>query len=192
MKVLRLLLVAIVGFISLPANLLARHTEMLPTSLVERLGDKASITLPAQQMPPKEFFLYPEKTETIPEEHTRDGAGNLIVAKVTNPTLTAFMPSGGNTNKSAVIICPGGGYTNLHIQREGYKVAEAFSEQGVTAFVLKYRLPDEGIVEDKAYAPLKDAQRAVQLVRENSGDWGIDPGKIYTLMNWNRITARFP
>ncbi len=190
MRVLQLLLVTIVGAISLPADLSARQTEKVLTNLsvrqTERVSenlttqqsDKASTTLSAQQTPPKEFFLYPEKTETIPEEHIRDGAGNLIVAKVTNPTLTSFVPQGNNTNKAAVIICPGGGYTNLHIQREGFKVAEAFTEQGVAAFVLKYRLPDEEIVEDKAHTPLKDAQRAIQLVRENAGDWGINLGKI--------------
>ncbi len=190
MRVLQLLLVTIVGAISLPADLSARQTEKVLTNLsvrqtervsenlTTRQSDKASTTLSAQQMPPKEFFLYPEKTETILEEHTWDRAGNLIVAKVTNPTLTTFIPQDGNTNKAAVIICPGGGYTNLQIQREGYKVAEAFSEQGVAAFVLKYRLPNEKIVEDKAYAPLKDAHRAIQLVRENASEWGINPGKI--------------
>ena len=191
-------MVAIVGAISLPmngetsTNPSARQTEMVSTNLTTRQSDKVlttlsarqttlsarQTTLSARQTTPEEFLLYPRKNETIPEEHIRDGAGNLIVAKVTNPTLTAFIPSGSNTSKAAVIICPGGGYTNLHIQREGFKVAEAFSQQGVAAFVLKYRLPDKEIVEEGPYVPLKDAQRAIQLVRENASEWGIDPGKI--------------
>ena len=126
----------------------------------------------------EEIFLYPKTEEVIAEEHIHDQGGNLIVSKVTNPSLTAYLPSGENKQKTAVIICPGGGYTNLHIQREGFRVAEAFNEQGITAFVLKYRLPDEEIVTDKSFAPLQDAQRAIQLLRENAAQWGIAPDKI--------------
>ncbi len=127
---------------------------------------------------PQEFLLYPKIAETISEEHVRDGNGNLIVAKVTNPSLTLFLPPGGGKSKAAVIICPGGGYSNLHIQREGFKVAEAFNRQGVAALVLKYRLPDKEIVEKEAFAPLRDAQRAIQMTRGNAEQWGIDPNKI--------------
>ncbi len=126
----------------------------------------------------KEFLLYDKTNEVIAEEHVYDQGRNLIVSKVTNPALTPFIPSDGNKAKAAVIICPGGGYYNLHIQREGFRVAEAFSKQGIAAFVLKYRLPDEEIVTDKSFIPLKDAQRAIQLLRENAGQWGIAPDKI--------------
>ncbi len=126
----------------------------------------------------EEILLYDKTEEIIAENHVHDQGGNLIVSKVTNPSLTPFVPSDGNSDKAAVIICPGGGYHNLHIQREGFKVAEAFSQQGIAAFVLKYRLPDEEIVADKSFAPLKDAQRAIQLLRENAQQWGISPDKI--------------
>ncbi|WP_298648594.1 alpha/beta hydrolase [uncultured Proteiniphilum sp.] len=127
----------------------------------------------------EEILLYPKVEEIIEEEHIHDPAGNLIVAKVTNPSLTVFIPTDGNKSKAAVIICPGGGYSNLHIQREGFRVAEAFNRQGIAAFVLKYRLPDtEIIVKDISFVPLKDAQRAIQLTRENAEQWGIDPHKI--------------
>ena len=126
----------------------------------------------------KEILLYEKTEEIVGEEHIRDQGGNLIVTKVTNPSLTPFIPPDGSKAKAAVIICPGGGYHNLHIQREGFRVAEAFSKQGIAAFVLKYRLPDEEIVTDKSFVPLKDAQRAIQLVRENAEQWGIAPDKI--------------
>lgn len=128
--------------------------------------------------PAKEFLLYDSKKESIAEEHIIDQGGNLIVSKITNPTLTSFIPTAETKPKAAVIICPGGGYSNLHIQREGFRVAEAFSEQGVAAFVLKNRLPDKGIVDDISFAPLQDAQRAIQIIRENAVEWGIDPDKI--------------
>jgi len=126
----------------------------------------------------EEILLYDKIDEVVAEEHVYDRANNLIVGKVTNPSLTPFIPSGGNPTKAAVIICPGGGYHNLHIQREGFRVAEAFNKQGIAAFVLKYRLPEEKIVKDKSLAPLKDAQRAIQLLRENAEQWGIAPDKI--------------
>jgi acetyl esterase/lipase len=127
---------------------------------------------------PEELLLYDKTDGIIEEVRINDQGGNLIVSKVTNPSLTPFIPSDGNKGKAAVIICPGGGYSNLHIQREGFKVAEAFSRQGIAAFVLKYRLPDEEIVTDKSFVPLKDAQRAIQLVRENAEQWGIASDKI--------------
>ncbi len=72
-----------------------------------------------------------------------------------------LIPADGNQAKTAVIICPGGGYHNLHIQWEGFRAVEAFNKQGITAVVLKYRLPDEKIINDKSFALLKDVQRAI-------------------------------
>jgi alpha-L-rhamnosidase len=129
----------------------------------------------AQQDP--EILLYEKNTLPVAEEQTLDDAGNvLVVRRITNPSITPFIPAG--ENKTAVIICPGGGYYNEHIRREGFRVAEAFREQGIAAFVLKYSLPDEEIVGDKSFAPLKDAQRAIEIVREKSSVWGIDTTKV--------------
>jgi acetyl esterase/lipase len=77
-----------------------------------------------------------------------------------------------------VIICPGGGYAILAFDHEGTRVAEMFNRWGVTAFVLKYRLPDDSINIDKSLAPLQDAQQAVRLVRNNSKEFGVDKNKI--------------
>ena len=97
---------------------------------------------------------------------------------VTTPTLSVFLPEKEKANGTAVIICPGGGYSHLAINKEGYKVAEWLNSLGVTAFVLKYRLPSDEIMEDKTLGPLQDAQRAVRMVRRNNGKWNIDPSKI--------------
>ncbi len=105
--------------------------------------------------------------EQISEEQTQDSIFGLLVSRVTNPSIAVFTPKN-QKSKSAVIICPGGGYHTLLMEREGYKVAEAFNRCGITAFVLKYRLPDSRIVKDKMITPLKDAQRAIQLIRENA------------------------
>ena len=105
---------------------------------------------------------------------TRDNVTRI--AKVSNPSLTMFKPA--KPNGKAVIICPGGGYSILAFDKEGTRVAEEFNKWGVTAFVLKYRLPDDSINIDKSLAPLQDAQQAIRLVRANAKEWGIDRNKI--------------
>ncbi|WP_199135986.1 alpha/beta hydrolase [Pedobacter sp. ASV12] len=102
--------------------------------------------------------------------------GVLRISRVTTPTLTVFAPA--KANGTAVIICPGGGYSILAFEKEGTLVAKKFAELGVTAFVLKYRLPNDAIMVDKSLAPLQDALQAIYLVRKNAGVWGISPNKI--------------
>ena len=77
-----------------------------------------------------------------------------------------------------MIICPGGGYGILAIDHEGYNVAKRFSEIGITAFVLKYRLPSDEIMVDKTYALLQDAEQAIYLVRKNAKKYRIKSNKI--------------
>lgn len=91
------------------------------------------------------------------------------------PTLTPFIPRGQATG-SAVIICPGGGYTHL-ADHEGRPVAEWLNSIGITAFVLKYRIGPKY----HHPAPLLDAARAVRLVRSRAAEWKIDPRRIGVL-----------
>jgi acetyl esterase/lipase len=115
------------------------------------------------------------KSINAPDEETNV---KQVVRNVSRPTLTAFLPPAGKANGAAVIICPGGGYGVLVIDREGYQVAEAFNKIGVAAFVLKYRLPSDKIMEDRSIGPLQDAQQAIRLVRERAKGYNIDPQKI--------------
>lgn len=73
-----------------------------------------------------------------------------------------------------VVICPGGGYGAVCIEREGFALAEYFQSIGVTALVLKYRLPNYGHKE----VPLEDAQAALRYMRENAKKWKVDPAKV--------------
>ncbi|WP_245747446.1 alpha/beta hydrolase [Parapedobacter koreensis] len=119
------------------------------------------------------------KSFPLEETSATDDNGITRVTGVTLPTLTAYLPAAGvaNTGK-AVIICPGGGYSILAIGHEGHDVAKQLATNGIAAFVLKYRLPKDEIMEDKRIGPLQDAQRAIQLVRERAGEWGIARDKI--------------
>lgn len=132
----------------------------------------------------QEIPLYPDgvpnsKQSAVTEQAIAGDDGILRVSNVTDPTLTIFLPPDGvpHTGKG-VVICPGGGYGILAMSHEGYDVAEAFAKEGVAAFVLKYRLPSDRIMEDKSIGPLQDAQRAMQLVRERAGEWGIKNGQV--------------
>ena len=89
------------------------------------------------------------------------------LTNVTKPTLTVFRPAKDKDTGAAALICPGGGYHNLAWDREGTEVAEWLNSLGVTGIVLKYRCPRRpGDVKGEPPAgPLKDAQRAVRLVR---------------------------
>lgn len=109
-------------------------------------------------------------------ENGKDGI--LRVSKVSQPTLSVFLPAKEKATGAAVIICPGGGYGILAIGHEGYDVAKRFNEIGVAAFVLKYRLPDDAIMLDKSFGPLQDAQEAIYELRKHAAKWNINPAKI--------------
>lgn len=104
--------------------------------------------------------------------------GILRIRNVSEPTLTIYRPEASQTNGTAVIICPGGGYAILAAGHEGSDVARMFASWGITAFVLKYRLPNSAIMVDKTIGPLQDAQRALQIVRQRAAGWGINPSRI--------------
>ena len=101
--------------------------------------------------------------------------GSLGSAPEDIPTLTPFIPTQ-KVNGSAVIVCPGGGYTHL-ADHEGKPVAEWLNSLGITAFVLKYRIGPKY----HHPAPLLDAARAVRLVRSRAAEWKLDPKKIGVL-----------
>ncbi|HSQ47144.1 MAG TPA: alpha/beta hydrolase, partial [Lutibacter sp.] len=100
------------------------------------------------------------------------------IRQITTPTLSVFLPEKENHNGTAVIVFPGGGYFYLTMDKEGYKVARWLNTLGITAVVLKYRLPSDAIMTDKTIGPLQDAQEAVRAVRRNADKWKVDINKI--------------
>ena len=101
--------------------------------------------------------------------------GRLSLSKVSVPVLWAFLPPQEKATGTAVIICPGGGYSHLAASHEGIDVAKMLNDWGVAAFVLIYRLPSDSTMPDKTIGPLQDAQRAIQMVRERATEWNVDP-----------------
>lgn len=100
--------------------------------------------------------------------------GALGTADADIPTLTPFPAPATGSVPTAVIICPGGGYQNLSMDKEGDQFARWFNSLGVSAFVLKYRLGP------KYHHPVElgDAQRAIRYVRSHAADYQVDPARI--------------
>ncbi|MGZ3762249.1 MAG: alpha/beta hydrolase [Mucilaginibacter sp.] len=131
----------------------------------------------------KEILLYDgiipnAKTDTVSEKTGRWGIDNYYLTNVSKPTLTVYLPKVDNATGTAVIICPGGGYSVIAIENEGYQIASVFQKMGVAAFVLKYRVPSDQTMEDKSIGPLQDAEKAMQIVKSNAKKWNIDTAKI--------------
>jgi acetyl esterase/lipase len=127
--------------------------------------------------------LYPnEIPNSIPntmKEVVMQRDGNITgYAKVTIPSLSVFLPDEASNKGITVIICPGGAYAMESFRPQGTAIAEEFSRNGITAFVLKYRLPSDSIMDEKSVGPLQDAQQAIKIIRENASKWNIDPNKI--------------
>jgi acetyl esterase/lipase len=108
-------------------------------------------------------------------------AGDHVVSNVHKPSLTVYLPKGKGLH-AAVVVAPGGGYRELWSTHEGHNVAKALNEQGIAAFVLLYRLPNqEGSTYKREVDSLADIQRAVRTVRARAAEWSIDPKKIGVL-----------
>lgn len=152
--------VSIVSFFVLNAFMISGFSQTLTIKLWPD-GIPGSITNPS----------YVEKITTADGRITR-------CEKVVTPDLTVFLPAQDKANGSAVLICPGGGYSALAFDHEGNAIAKWLNDNGIAGIILKYRLPSDQIMKDKSIGPLQDAQEAMRVIRRNANDWKIDPKKV--------------
>jgi acetyl esterase/lipase len=117
---------------------------------------------------------YSIASDTVKEIIEKDGV--ILIKNVVHPSLTAYFPK--KPNGTAVLIFPGGGYGVLAWDHEGSSVAKWLNGFGITAVVVKYRLPDSQFMKDKHWVPLTDALQAIKKVRENALKWKLDTTKI--------------
>lgn len=136
--------------------------------------------LSAQQIIPLYTGAIPNSINYNMKEITLLDEGGRIeyYRNISKPTLAVYLPVKEQSNGSAVIICPGGGYYVETYQMEGINIANAFIRHGIAAFILKYRLPSDSIMKDKSIGPLQDAQQAIKLVRQRAAEWNIDTNKV--------------
>jgi acetyl esterase/lipase len=115
-----------------------------------------------------------ENKKNEPEE-----AKDYWVKNINNPSVTVFFPPREIASGTAVLICPGGGFRLLVFKSEGIDPAKFLNRLGITAIVLKYRLPRE---DNSPFSlektPSEDAYRAMRLVRSHAGEWKINPDKL--------------
>lgn len=113
--------------------------------------------------------------EVTTERSTDPAYNDRSVQGVARPRMVVFRPR--RPNGAAVLITPGGGYSRIVIDKEGYEMARLLADRGVTAFVLFYRLPGEGWAAGPDTS-LSDAQRAMRLIRHRAKTYGVDPARV--------------
>jgi acetyl esterase/lipase len=120
----------------------------------------------------------PEEMKTVKDPLISGGKPWIQIDNVSQPTMTVYSPKAKNTG-AAVVVFPGGGYQVLAIDLQGTEICNWLTSKGITAVLLKYRVPTErvGPYRESPLA-LQDAQRAVGLVRFHAAEWHIDPHKI--------------
>lgn len=111
------------------------------------------------------------RTELLYPKGTPAAVGSEDVDK---PTLAYYVVEAAKSSGTAVVVCPGGGYRNLAMDHEGKQIAEWLNQQGISAFVLKYRLGPRY----HHPAMLNDAQRAIRMVRADAAKMSIAPDRI--------------
>jgi acetyl esterase/lipase len=131
--------------------------------------DAETVRLWSGKAPGEQGAIPPEKQDAAPNGAIR------TLTNVVDPTLVLYRPE--HPNGTSIIIAPGGAYRFLSWDHEGVQVAHKFNQAGVTAFVLKYRVPTREFDPENKLA-LMDAQRAVSLVRSRAGEWGLKADKV--------------
>jgi hypothetical protein len=118
-----------------------------------------------------------EKDMTTEKDGLVGGKPVIRLGHVSKPTMSVYPAPPDKATGAAMVVCPGGGYTILAMDLEGTEVAEWLNSAGVTAVLLKYRVPARK-GRERHLARLQDAQRAMSLVRRHAKEWGIDPNRI--------------
>ena len=121
---------------------------LLVTSLI------VAATLSAQSV--KVFNLWPK------------GAPNRNGEPTDTAKLWVYLPAEKKATGRSIVICPGGGYSHLAMDHEGHEWAKFFQNMGITAAVLKYRMP-----HGNPEVPISDAEEAIQLLRRNAMQWRL-------------------
>jgi acetyl esterase/lipase len=167
--------------------MIQRHFQIAATALIVLLGlvDGKAALVTAQEVQVSEFKIWPNGLPAGATEFSKDriekllkeqGKGDQFLSYVEQPSLMVFQPPADKANGCAVIICPGGGYNRVYYKHEGTELAKWFNSLGVTAFVLKYRIPRR--TEQIHWEPMQDVQRAIRVVRHDAEKWKIDPQRL--------------
>lgn len=158
----------------------------LATGLLSQAANAAQQAGTWPASPAEEIDLWPGTppgatavlpVERVIENGTAEHHGRTVKG-IARPRMKVFRPA--QPNGAALLVTPGGGYSVILIDGEGYQLAPQLTARGWTVFVLYYRLPGEGWA-NRADVPLADAQRAMRLIRSRATHYGLDPAKVGAL-----------
>jgi len=191
---------AIVIAAALGSTAVAAEPAKQPTAIPPMFERIAPPRAPASELP---LYASPpsDGTQGTEPEVWDRSFGNVVLRNVTKPTITPFLPSAGKATGAAVVILPGGGFTMLALDAEGWTIARWFADRGIAAFVVKYRVRQTPADEkalmvsltssmaalmtdpEKAMAPFSppavaDALQALKMVRAGAANWKIDPARV--------------
>jgi acetyl esterase/lipase len=155
-------------------SLLALAAGAAPAAVLAPVaGDPTEIFPLWPGLPPGAPAVLPD--EQYVDRKTPGMAHDRYAAAIARPTISVFRPD--HPNGDAVLIAPGGGYVRVVTDKEGYEAAHWLNGRGVTAFVLRYRLPGGGWA-NHSDVPLQDAQRAMRVIRAQASSFGVDPERL--------------
>ena len=153
------------------------HSQVKKNKTMEENRVDKPLLLWPKGAPDQKQDIGEEKNISKPGEGMTGGKAVIRLTNVSNPTITVYHPEKDKDNGAAIIVCPGGGYGILAYDLEGTEICEWLNSIGVTAVLLKYRVPRrEGL--PPYHAPLQDAQRALGMVRYHAAQWNINPQRI--------------
>lgn len=124
--------------------------------------------------------LGPETNTTKPTDNRPAGRDVTRLTNIVAPTLTVYRAPQEKNSGATIVVFPGGGYRILAIDLEGTEVCDWLNSIGITAVLVKYRVPETTGVP-RYQAPLQDAQRALGIVRSHAKEWSVDPQRIGVL-----------
>ncbi|MBW8688313.1 alpha/beta hydrolase [Chitinophaga rhizophila] len=141
-----------------------------------------TLTMPAIASAQEFMPLYPDSVvnsrKAPNQEIKNEKEGSLSFQKVSVPTVQLFRAPPDKANGTAMVVCPGGGYTFLAYSHEGINFARKLNDLGITVLVLKYRMPDDATMWDRNTGPLQDAQQAIRLLRQHAKEWHVDVNRV--------------
>ncbi len=143
---------------------LSNHTiNYMRLFMIASLIAVTQITALSQQR----IFIYPASAEGIVNKGF----------DTTAPYMDYYPSKNPSAKKTAILICPGGGYTHLAWEKEGVNPALFYNENGIDAFVLKYRLNNFKQEGHRYPDQYNDVTTAIRIIRSRAAEWNIDPDK---------------
>jgi acetyl esterase/lipase len=142
------------------------------------------LCMPVMATAPQEKNLWPDQAALDPmqgvgvQERGTAQRPDRLLEHVTVATVTTYLPEPTKATGVGVIVCPGGGYQKLAVDKEGVEIARWLNSLGIAAFVLKYRMPDPAKPNVANPVPLQDIRRALRMVRSQASALELKPDRI--------------